>query len=193
MKSFYFLILCLPLGLLSCGTFKPVRDPASRHLLDPDVPYRAGHSSSPSVAIARPALPAYLDRQQLVTRDGTGAIRVLDENLWSEPLDSGIARVTAANLSRLTGSTSILPVGDFITLDYKSILELRVAQFDPEASGAMVLECTWRVQPVKGGDTNFRSFRTEVPVTPTIPPMSGRISAMNEALERLARDIARSL
>ena len=193
MKSRLLLFLCLPLGLLSCSTLKPVKDPASRHLLDPVVPYRAGQSPRPSVAIARPSLPAYLDRQQIVTRDGTGAVRVADNNLWSEPLDSGIARVTGANLSRLTGSTSILPVGDFISLDYTSLLELRVAQFDPDASGNMVLECTWRVQPVRGADVNFRSFRTEVPVAPTLPPMSGRMSAMNEALGRLSREIARNL
>ncbi|MEN3943562.1 PqiC family protein [Prosthecobacter sp. SYSU 5D2] len=193
MNSRLLLLLCLPFALLSCSTLKPVKDPASRHLLDPAVPYRAGHSSRPSLAIARPALPAYLDRQQIVTRDGTGAIKIQDNTLWSEPLDSGIARVTAANLSRLTGSTSILPVGDFISLDYTGLLELRIAQFDPDATGSMILECTWRVQPVRGSDVAFRSFRTVVLITPTLPPMTGRISAMNEALGRLARDIARSL
>lgn len=193
MNSRLLLLLCLPFALLSCSTLKPVKDPASRHLLDPVVPYRAGSSSRPSLAIARPSLPSYLDRQQIVTRDGTGAIRIQDNNLWSEPLDSGIARVTAANLSRLTGSTSILPVGDFISLDYTGLLELRIAQFDPDATGSMILECTWRVQPVRGSDVAFRSFRTVVFIAPTLPPMSGRISAMNEALGRLARDIARSL
>lgn len=187
------LLLCLPLLLLSCSTFKPVKDPASRHLLDPAVPYRAGAASRPALGIARPALPAYLDRQQLVARDGSGAVRIQDNNLWSEPLGPAIARVIAANLSRLTGSTAILPVEDFVTLEYTSLVELRIAQFDPSPSGELVLESTWKVQPVKGGDTNFRSFRTEVPVELTVPPVSGRIAAMNEALARLSRDIAKSL
>lgn len=186
------LLLCLPALLFSCSTFKPVKDPASRHLLDPAVPYAAGTSSQPSLAVARPSLPAYLDRQQLVARDGNGAVQVQDNNLWSEPLGPAIARVVAANLSRLTRSTGILPVEDFVTLEYTSLVELRIAQFDPSPAGAMVLECTWKVQPVKGGDTNFRSFRTEVPIELTVPPVSGRIAAMNEALARLCRDIARS-
>lgn len=186
-------LLCLPLLLLSCSTFKPVKDPASRHLLDPAVPYRTGTSSRPAWGIARPALPAYLDRQQLVARDGSGAVRIQDNNLWSEPLGPAIARVIAANLSRLTGSTAILPVEDFVTLEYTSLVELRIAQFDPSPSGELVLESTWKVQPVKGGDTNFRSFRTEVPIELTVPPVSGRIAAMNEALARLSRDIAKSL
>jgi uncharacterized lipoprotein YmbA len=187
------LLLCLPALLFSCSTFKPVKDPASRHLLDPAVPYAAGTSSRPSLAVARPSLPAYLDRQQLVVRDGSGAVQVQDNNLWSEPLGPAIARVVAANLSRLTRSTGILPVEDFVTLEYTSLVELRIAQFDPSPAGAMVLECTWKVQPVKGGDTNFRSFRTEVPIELTVPPVSGRIAAMNEALARLCRDIARSV
>ncbi|MBB5040333.1 PqiC family protein [Prosthecobacter dejongeii] len=187
------LLLCLPLLLLSCSTFKPVKDPASRHLLDPAIPYRAGTSARPALGIARPALPAYLDRQQLVARDGSGAVRVQDNHLWSEPLAPAIARVIAANLSRLTGSTGILPVEDFVTLEYTSLVELRIAQFDPSPAGALVLESTWKVQPVKGGDTDFRSFRTEVPIELTVPPVSGRIAAMNEALARLSRDIAKSL
>lgn len=185
------LLLCLSLPIVSCKTLRPVKDVSSRHLLDPAIPFRAGTSQRPAVAIARPVLPTYLDRQQLVTRDGTGAVRVQEDNLWSEPLDSGIARVLAANLSRLTGSTTIQPVGGFLTLDYASLVEMRVAQFDPDPSGNMVLECTWKLQPVKGGDADYRSFRTEVPVELTVPPMSGRIKAMNEALAKLAREIAR--
>lgn len=196
-KSTLLLLLCaLPLltgTLTSCKTLRPVKDTASRHLLDPSIPFRAGTSQKPAVAIARPVLPVYLDRSQLVTRDGSGALQVQENNLWSEPLDSGIARVLAANLSRLTGSTTIQPVGSFLTLDYASLVEMRIAQFDPDPSGNLVLECTWKVQPVRGGDADYRSFRTEVPVTqnPAGKPFSGRIDAMNEALARLAREIVR--
>ncbi|MCW0217586.1 MAG: PqiC family protein [Prosthecobacter sp.] len=192
MISRYFLLISL-LILPACSVLKPVKDPASRHLLDPAIPFRAGASSRPSLAIASPSLPAYLDRQQLVTRDGTGAVQVLDNHLWSEPLTKGISRVMAADLSRLTGSTGILPVDDFLTLDYSALVELRISQFDPDASGNLVLECTWKVQPVRGGDTPYQSFRTLVPITPTVAPMTGRMTAMNEALAQLARDITRRL
>jgi len=177
----------------SCSLTKPVSDPATRHVLDPAIPYRAGAASQPALAVARPSLPSYLDRQQLVTRGAGGEVRVLDNHLWSEPLDSGIARVLAANLSRLTGSTAILPVGNFITLDYSALVEMRVERFDPDPSGNLVLECAWKKQPVSGADTPFKSFRAEVPVDPSKAPMTGRIAAMNEALARLAREMARGL
>lgn len=192
MKTRFLLLLCLPLALMSCKTLRPVKDTASRYVLDPVVPYRAGQSSRPALAVAKPALPTYLDRQQLVTRDGA-ALKIQDTNLWSEPLNTGIARVLAANLSRLTGSNSIMPVGDYVTLEYTSLVEMRIVKFDPDASGNMVLECTWKVQPVRGGDVPFRSFHTEVPVETTIPAATGRVNAMNEALASLAREISRRL
>lgn len=192
MNKCFMILAGLAAFLASCGTLKPVKDPASRHLLDPAVPYRAGSKSSPALAMARPALPAYLDRQQLVSREG-GTLKVQENLLWSEPLDAGIARVLSANLSRLTGSTSILPVGDFVTLEYTHLVEMRFAQFDPDGAGNLVLECTWKLQPVRGADVGFQSFRTEVPIEVTLPPVTGRITAMNEALARLAREMAGKL
>lgn len=185
--------LLMVLLLASCSLTKPVSDPASRHLLDPAIPWRAATAAKPALAVARPSLPNYLDRQQLVARDTGGSILVLDQHLWSEPLDSGISRVLAANLSRLTGSSAILPVGNYITLDYSALVEVRVEQFDPAPSGALVLECAWKVQPVSGADTPFRSYRAEVPIPATTPVIAGRIAAMNEVLANLAREIVRSL
>lgn len=187
------LLIFAALFLASCSLTKPVSDPASRHLLDPSIPWRAANAAKPALAVARPSLPSYLDRQQLVARDDGGGISVLDNHLWSEPLDSGISRVLAANLSRLTGSSAILPVGNFITLDYSALVEVRVEQFDPAPSGVLVLECAWKVQPVSGADTPFKSYRTEVAIPATTSVMAGRISSMNEALARLAREITRGL
>ncbi|WP_176159641.1 PqiC family protein [Prosthecobacter debontii] len=158
-------------------------------MLDPAIPFKAGSSSTPALAVARPSLPSYLDRQQLVSRDATGSVKVMDSQLWLEPLTEGIARVTAANLSRLTGSTTILPVSDFLTLDYTGLVELRVLRFDPDATGAMILECTWRIQTVRGTELPYQSFRTEVPLPPGASA-ADHVKAMNDALGQLARKIA---
>jgi uncharacterized protein len=179
--------------LAACSITRPVADSATRHVLDPAIPWRAAAAAKPALAVAKPSLPAYLDRQQLIVRGEAGEVRLLDQQLWAEPLDSGIARVLAANLARLSGSGSILPVGSFATLEYDRLLELRIERFDPAPSGDLVLECAWKLQPVTGADTALRTFSTEVPAAVTTPASSGRIAAMNEALARLAREIARSL
>ncbi len=189
------LALTFPLLCLSCGVLKPVKDTSVSHLLDPLVPDRGISGASPAIAIARPSLPSYLDRQQLVSRNGPDQLQMNSYHLWAEPLDAGISRVTAANLGRLANSLNIQPVENFVTLDYQTLLEIRVARFEPDQSGHLVIECTWKLQPVAGHVAASHSFHTRIPIVPadTATDLSGRLAAMNEALARLARDIARSL
>ena len=187
MKSFLSALL-LPFLLVSCTVLQPVEDKSVNYLLDSAVPERPITGASPSVAIASPALPGYLDRQQLVSRSAGG------ELLMNPNHDSGIARVTAANLGRLENSLNIQPVKSFVTLDYQSLLELRITRFEPDATGHVVLECTWKLQPVNGPVAPTRAFTTRVPLAADpLGLQTGRVQAMNEALARLARQIAKSL
>ncbi|MEO8617576.1 MAG: PqiC family protein [Luteolibacter sp.] len=189
------LALIAPFLIASCGVLQPVKDTSVTHLLDPVIPDRRVAGPSPAIAITRPSLPSYLDRQQLVSRTGNGQLQMNSYHLWAEPLDAAISRVTAANLGRLTNSLNIQPVENFVTLDYQSLLEIRISRFEPDSSNTVTLECTWKLQPVAGRVANTRPFRTSVPVSPadTATDLSGRVAAMNEALARLAREIARSL
>jgi uncharacterized lipoprotein YmbA len=192
-----FLSLCIPFLLGACNVLKPVVDTSVSHLLDPAIPDRRITGTTPVVAIARPSLPSYLDRQQLVSRSGGGELQMNNYHLWAEPLDSAISRVTAINLGRLKNSLNIQPVANFVTLDYQHLVEIRIARFEPDANGNLVLDCTWKVQPVAGRLATTRSFCTVVPIhdapSSTAGPQSSRILAMNEALARLAREISKSL
>jgi uncharacterized lipoprotein YmbA len=189
------ILLHLPCLLLltACGVMKPVKDTSVNHLLDPLVPQRSITGATPAIAITRPALPSYLDRQQLVSRSGNGQMMMNSSHIWAEPLDSAISRVTALNLSRLCNSLNIQPVENFVTMDYQSVLEIRVTRFELDASNQLVLECTWKLQPVAGHLAVPHTFTTTMAVSPVDPGMTGRIAAMNEALEQLARAIARSV
>jgi uncharacterized protein len=185
----------LPLFLSACTVFQPIDDDPVRHLLDSPISARTPTSSSPAVAIARPSLPPYLERSEMITRTGDGRLEIHEKDLWSEPLDGGIARVVADNLRRLTGSTNIQPSGNFITRDYTYLVEIRIERFDPLPDGSLLLECTWKLQPVGGGDAAPKAFRTTVAVTPSTGSarLSARTTAMNEALAQLSRTIAKGL
>jgi uncharacterized lipoprotein YmbA len=191
------LLLLAPLALSACSVLKPVKDTSVNHLLDPSVPERKITGNSPSVAISRPSLPSYLDRQQLVSRSKNGELEMNSYHLWAEPLDSAISRVTSINLARLNNSLNIQPVENFVTLDYQSLLEIRVAKFEPDPSGSLVLECTWKLQPVAGAIASPRAFHTAVPInkpqSEKDSSQSARIAASNEALARLAREISKAL
>jgi uncharacterized lipoprotein YmbA len=190
--------LIVPCILGSCGMLEPVKDTTINHLLEPAIPDRTITGSSPVIAIARPALPSYLDREQLVSRSGNGQLQMNNYHLWAEPLDAAISRVTATNLGRLKNSLNIQPVESFVTLDYQSLLEIRISKFEPDVTGNVVLECTWKTQPVSGRVADPRPFRTSIAVSAedsavTAASLTGRVAAMNECLARLAREIARSL
>ena len=188
------LSLTAPFLLAACG-LTPIKDTSVNHLLDPVIPERQITGASPAIAISRPSLPSYLDRQQLVSRSGGGQLQMNSYHLWAEPLDAAISRVTAVNLARLENSLNIQPVESFVTLDYQTLLEIRVSRFEPDSSGNLVLECSWKLQPISGRVANTRPFRTRVPIIPadSVTDLSGRVAAMNEALAHLAREIARAL
>jgi uncharacterized lipoprotein YmbA len=190
-------LLLLPLLLAACTIFKPVEDDPVRHLLEATVSTPTPTAAAPAIAIARPSLPPYLERNELVTRTGDGRLEINENELWSEPLDSAISRVVADNLRRLTGSTNIQPAANFITRDYSALVEIRIERFDPQSDGSLLLECTWKLQPIGGGDAAPQAYRTTVPLHPSADPasgrQSGRIIAMNEALARLSRVIAGKL
>ncbi len=185
MKHCFILVLLL---LTACSTFKPVKDSSIRHVLEPLVPDRTLASATPAIAINRPSIPNYLDRMQLITRT-KGQLMMSKLDLWAEPLDVAIARVTASNLSRLTSSTNIQPVENFASLDYTTLLEMNIAQFEPDDANQMILQGTWKQQPVTGKETSGHFFRIIVPIPISPAPMSARVTAMNQALEQLARQI----
>jgi uncharacterized lipoprotein YmbA len=182
--------LLLTLVLAACGVLKPVKDSSVNHLLDPIIPARTITGSTPAIAITRPSLPSYLDRQQLVSRSGDGQLQMNSFHLWAEPLDAAISRVTALNLGRLFNSLNVQPVENFVTMDYQTVLEIRVSRFELNATHQLVLECTWKLQPVAGRLAQPHTFSTSIAVSPLDPTLSGRITAMNEALASLARAIA---
>ncbi len=178
----------LALFVTGCSVLQPVKDTAVYHLLEPLVPDRALSGRTPAIAVKRPSLPAYLDRQQVVTRPD-GDLMISKADVWAEPLDAGIARVLASNLSRLTGSMNIQSAEAFSTLDYTEVLELRLTQFEADATNTMVLQGIWKLQPVSGKDATSHYFRVAVPMTSEATVLKDRVKAMNVALERLARDI----
>lgn len=192
-----YLTFLLPIFFTACTILQPISDDPVRHLLESTVSARTPTGARPSIAIARPSLPPYLERVELVTRTGDGRLKIHEKDLWSEPLDAGISRVIADNLRKITGSTNIQPSTNFITQDYSALIEIRFERLDPTPDGSLLLECTWKLQPIAGGDASPKAFRTLVPIAPASEgssnKMSGRIVAINQALEQLSRRIARSL
>jgi len=193
--------LLIPLTLILTGCnltrmLKPVVDTTTQHVLEATITAGTPTKSTPALAIARPSLPRYLDRRQIVDRDQNGDIRINNYDLWSESLDAGIARVIGRNLRAITGSTNIQSIDDFITLEYTGIVEIKFAQFDTGSPNELILECTWAIYDLQGEILQSNAFRTAIPISDASDEkqrLRSHVNAMNEGLARLARDISTKL
>lgn len=105
----------------------------------------AARLSKAVLGIGPVAIPAYLDRPQMVTRQSDNSIELAQFDRWAEPLDAGMARIIAGNLSLLLPDTGveIFPWNSIIPVTYQVIME--VIQLDCRLDGDAVLLAQWSI------------------------------------------------
>ena len=96
------------------------------------------------------ALPAYLDRPQVVTRSGNSRMTVADFHQWAEPLETSFQRVLKENLSSRLGTDDVvmLPSRRGLPLDHQ--VEIDVTRFDADQTGEVVLDARWLIFDGRG-------------------------------------------
>lgn len=99
--------------------------------------------STLSLALGPIDLPQYLDRPQIVTRDGDNRLKVDEFNRWGGSLEEEMHRVLAAQLVARLGTQRIYayPSRIVAATDYRLALDIR--GFDGTFGGAVVLDVAW--------------------------------------------------
>ena len=152
-------------------------------------PGAAQAGGPPSVEVRRPALAGYLDRTDIVRRDGTYRLDIDSGAQWGEPLGDMIGRVLAEDLTqRLPGSTVF---SDEVVSPRQAAVDVDIERFDVDQEGEVTLLAQVAVQ--RGPD--------QVPTARTVrltgrvrsPSTSDMVAAMSRALGRLADTIAAML
>jgi len=134
-------------------------------------------------------LAEYLDRPQLVTRDGPNGIAVAGYERWAEPLDANFQSVVATNVGRLTGSDQVLEFPAQAILKSARRVTGRVLRLDVDATGLAVLEVQWGVLDGAGVVTRpGRVSRYEARAPG--PDAAGRVAAMNDTVTAFSADVA---
>jgi uncharacterized lipoprotein YmbA len=133
------------------------------------------------------ALPGYLRRPQIVTRDGNRLTRS-ERYTWGEDLESDFARVLAENLAILvpTDRISTFPWSDPRQLDYS--IAVQVSRFDRGSDDRVSLLAQWRIVDAKTGQS-LQTGRASIQ-----EPADGRgydetVAAMSRAVAALAREL----
>lgn len=123
---------------VACGS-----GPKSYYVLTPDGPVPS--TSRHGIGVGPVSIPEYIDRPNLVLQEQANQFSVASNHRWAGALDTSIARVTATNLGRRTGTGNVrtYPWPGDDGLNCQVTLDIR--QFHGEVDGHAVLEAGWRI------------------------------------------------
>jgi uncharacterized lipoprotein YmbA len=149
-------------------------------------------------AAARPELglavgpiefPRYLDRPEIVTRDGAHRLVLSNANRWGGSLRSDVLRVLADDLGRLLGTSrvAVFPNEPRFRLDYRVLLDLR--EFEGVPGESVTLRAGWTV--VSGADGKALAVEQAHVVQPVASvSFEDLVAAQRAALGTLSQAIA---
>jgi uncharacterized protein len=176
--------VCILAALLTgCGS-----SPPSRFYTLSAARGTATASSNISVIVGPVAVPAAVDRPQIVVDIGPNQVRLEEFNRWAAPLQNGIARVVADNLVQMLGTPRVTLSAQTLSADadYRAAIDVQNFQSTPEESAA--LDAVWTVRRSKDGKSE--TGRTTVREPAPEKGYDALAAAHSRALVRLSQDIA---
>jgi len=156
-----------------------------------DTGLNATKTGSLSVLVGPVTLPAYLDRNQIVTLSGDHKLNLNDFTRWAEPLRDNFYRVLVENLSFLLKTPQVYAFESrrSTRADYRIVID--VTRFDTTAGGDAHLTAFWTVVAEDDRVLIQRKsvFHASVPSTGT----TGIVEAQNRTLTEFSSEIASAI
>jgi hypothetical protein len=136
-------------------------------------------------------LPGYLERPQIVTRQGQNRIQLSEFHRWGTALTKDFSRVLAKNVSVLLPSHRVIvfPWSDDISPDYR--IRLDVEQFDGRFGHCVSLNARWSVTGREGKELVARTSAIEEPLH--TEDHDGLVAAMSRAIASLSGEITKEI
>ena len=188
------LMACMSTG---CGILAPVPNPNKFFSLValPQAQHAGTRYDNPgnrTYGLGPITLPAYLDREAVVTRVSPTQLRYSEVDNWAGPLKDDITSVLLQNLSALTGSDRILayPWPNNAKFDYQITIE--VLRFETSANGDCQLTARWAIRDSRAqNDLIIRESQFTHPASAT--DTAAAVAALSATLGDLSEEIATSL
>lgn len=147
--------------------------------------------ASPAVVdrldIASVIVPASVDRQELVVRQGTAGLGLLENDRWSAPLADELRQALANSLGSTLGARNVSGLPSPVDAD---VLRIRVAvrSFELQAGAKAILTADWTLE---------RAARRELPALTCSTRLSAEAgntaSSMVETQQKLVQTLASAL
>lgn len=181
------LILC---GLVGCtGSTPPARFYLLGTLPQTEAASPEASSAGPSLLVGPITLAAYLDRSQLMVREGTVGLGVNEFERWAEPLSDSFYRVLQENLSVLLNTADITTYLQQNPAPPDLQVVIHVSRFDLDPEGRARLVAFWSLDSGRDGK-RLLGKKTVLTVPAASPAFKDRALAQNEALTEFSREIA---
>jgi len=185
-------LLSICLVLVACVNLKPQPDSVVLYVLGPSDSRTVPADEPPSVYVARPDLPTYLEGSLLQYRQSDGAVKSLARARWAEPLQEGVARALSEFITLRSGHTTRgfypwPPPGDASPL-----VRVRFYRFGGTAEGRIRISASWRIE---SGDAILAEgiYEPADEIEWRRGEADSLVEGLNTALEGLAAEIAASL
>ena len=148
----------------------------------------AATPSELSVAVGPVAVPAAVDRPQIVVSLGPNSVWLDEFNRWAAPLQDDIARVVAENLVAMLGTPRVARASQPVSAGFSYRAVIAVESFESIPGEMAKLDAVWTVS--RSTDATTKTGRTTVREPTTEKSYEALAAAHSRAVGKLSRDIA---
>lgn len=145
-------------------------------------------SQTAIIALEAINIPSYIDQTRMVRRTGANTMTIHEHHQWREPLDAGIQRVLAINLTLLLPNTSIHPVPLPRGIVHDHRLFVKITRFDAVEDGSIFLSGNAWLDIGKNRET-IKGHAFDLHVASHGTDSADIAAAMSEALAQLSQEI----
>ena len=186
----YLTIVVGAMMLTACGRTPP----AKFYVLQPVELSSPGRSLPRDVALAvgPVAIPADIDRAEIVTRDAGNEVSFSEYHRWAGPLAKSIASVMAQNIGTLLATDRVTPFTRDNIFQPTHRVVVNINRYDSQLSKEFRLNATWSIKELKGSKLLLvqNSIIRESLASSTY---EGLVAAQSKALAALSQKIAAAL
>ncbi len=136
--------------------------------------------------------PEYLDRPQMVLREGDYKLQFSEYHRWAEPLKDNFTQVLVENLNRRIAPGRVVTFSKAVKImpDFK--LSIEVLRMDTMANHQVVLVANWKLQTEREG-TELKIYSDEFSVPMEGDGFESAVEAQSQAVALFADQVAGTL
>ncbi len=145
-----------------------------------------------SIGVGPISLPDYVNRPQIVTKNGANELVIDEFYRWAEPLRTNVSRVLRDNLATLLGTENInkYPWNRFVDIDYQVSIDF--TRFDSVIGKEATIEARWIVLTDRGRNEILRK-KSKITKKAETEHYDAIVIAESQALAELSQQIAHEI